>query len=307
MELNLYSSEGRKLNKKVKLDQSVFISRVDKSLMSMAVRVYLMNKRQNVAHVKTRGEVRGGGRKPWAQKGTGRARHGSIRSPIWKGGGVVFGPRKNRSFTKKLPKKMKKAAIRSALSYFAKEKKIIVLQDIEIRKHHLTKQLIDLTKSLPVEGKVLYIQDGSKNQLFLASRNLKDINAIGIGELNIYKLLYHDCLVILQDTLNIFSKFWGSKKVEKVKGIELKDRRRKIKTEVKKDKKVSKPKEEAVRRGVGKDLGSLKLGIRIENALKKQGINTKNKLERIIKSGKKIEGVGEKSLEKIRRKLKVKS
>lgn len=297
MELNLYNSKGKKLTKKVKLDESVFKAKVNEYLMGLAVYVYLSNQRKSTAHTKTRAEVRGGGKKPWAQKGTGRARHGSIRSPIWKGGGVAFGPRNEKNYKKKLSKKMKKAAIRSVFADFAERKRIIILENIDFKDGKLTKQMIELTEKLPVKDKVLYLQNGKMKRLFLGSRNLKKINVISVNEVNVYTLLKCSYLVIQQEVLEDISKFWGREITRKVKKEKIKQ------VKVSDQKKVSKAKDSKGVKGEG--IENLDLSKRVVSALIRQKINTKKQLVDSIKSGKKIKGIGEKSLNEIKKILKI--
>jgi large subunit ribosomal protein L4 len=293
MELNLYSSKGKKLVKKIHLEDFIFAAKINKPLMRTAIHVYLANQRQATAQVKTRGEVRGGGAKPWRQKGTGRARHGSIRSPIWKGGGVVFGPRKERIYKGKLTKKMKKAAIRSVFSYFAKNKQIIVLEGVDFGKSRFTKQLVYLTEKLPVGEKTLYIQKGNLKSLYLGSRNLSKINVLPVNEVNVYDLLNHKSLIILKDALEEINKFWGKREKKRIEETGKEETR---------EKKVSSGK------GIQREGGSiegLKLSSRVQNALLKSNIKSKEQLVNIIKKGEKIKGVGDKSLEEIRKILKL--
>lgn len=297
MELNLYNQKGKKLAKKVKLDDRVFASKVNKPLMRIAVHVYLVNQRQSTAHTKGRGEVRGGGAKPWKQKGTGRARHGSIRSPIWKGGGVAFGPRADRNYKRKFSGKMRKAAIRSAFSYFAKNKKITILERLDLDKARLTKQVVKITRELPLEEKVLYIQKGNLKDLYLGSRNLKRINVVPVNELNVYTMLNHKSLVILQDALEDINKFWckgATSKEKKPKGKVVEKIKR---GETKKVAKASKKEQVLEESGFSK---------RVVSALLKQNITSKGQVVDLIKKGKKIEGIGSKSLDEIKEVLKIK-
>lgn len=294
MQLNLYSSKGKKLNKKITLDDSVFKSKVSRKMMSFAVYVYLSNKRQATAHTKTRGEVRGGGVKPWRQKGTGRARHGSIRSPIWKGGGVVFGPRNERVYKKKITKKMKKQAIRSAFSTFMRDRAILVLEAAEMKEKGLTKQVLRLTEKLPVKKKVLYIQDGKQKDFYLGSRNLKKIDVLSVNEVNTYQLLNHDFIVLFKDSIDLIHKFWGQKKGKKEKIVV----KREVKKDVKKTSRAKKVKSESFE--------SLGLSARIIGSLEKAGIKTVKQLKDKINKGEKITGVGAKSMEDIKRILKLK-
>ncbi|MBN2016133.1 50S ribosomal protein L4 [Candidatus Dojkabacteria bacterium] len=293
MQLNLYSSKGTKLNTKIQLDESVFNVKVNKHLLGLAVDVYQKGQRQSTAHTKKRGEVRGGGVKPWRQKGTGRARAGSIRSPIWKGGGVVFGPRTERNYKQKLSRKMRKGAIRSALSYFTKEKKLILLEGIEFKSDRLTKHVVEMTEKLPVGEKVLYIQKGDLKNLYLGCRNLKKVNVIPVNEIDVYTLLNHDYIIILKDALADMSKYWGEKKRGK-----------------KEEQVTSKVEKKTEIRKVGKkasvSVEDLGLSARVIGALKSSKILSKDQLIKAIKNDDKINGVGKKSLDEIRQILKIK-
>jgi len=292
MQLNLYSKSAKKLNKNVKLDESVFSSGINEYLMNLAVLIYLGNQRQSNAHTKIRSEVRGGGAKPWRQKGTGRARHGSIRSPIWRGGGVTFGPRNDRNYKRKLTKKMKKAAIRSAFSFFAKEKNIVIIESIEFGKDKLTKKLIEINEKLPAKKKVLYIQDGKNRELYLASRNLKNINVVNVDEINVYKLLNHESLVILESALEKINKKW--KKERSKKAV---DRKHKVKKTSKKKvtKKSGKKKKVLIK--------ETDLSKRVKSALEKENVKTTDELMEMIDKGEKIKGIGKKSLSEIKKVL----
>ena len=129
MKVSVYNQEGKEVGK-VLLPKEIFEVKVNPDLVHQVVVCQMANRRQPIAHTKDRGEVRGGGRKPWSQKGTGRARHGSIRSPLWIGGGVTFGPRKEKIFKKKIPKKMRRKALFMVLSGKAKENLLLVLDKL---------------------------------------------------------------------------------------------------------------------------------------------------------------------------------
>ena len=133
MLVNTYNKEGKKVGKK-RLPKEIFEVPINSDLVHQVVLSQIANRRQKTAKTKDRAEVRGGGRKPWRQKGTGRARAGSIRSPIWRGGGVTFGPTSERVFSKKIPKKMRRKALFMVLSAKAKEKLILVLDDLKSEK-----------------------------------------------------------------------------------------------------------------------------------------------------------------------------
>jgi large subunit ribosomal protein L4 len=173
LELAVFDKRGKEVEK-VKLDEFVFDGHISVALIHQAVTTYLANQRKGLAKVKTRGEVRGGGRKPWRQKGTGRARVGSIRSPLWRGGGVTFGPQP-RSYYKDLPKKMKAVALKSALNDKLQNDQILILKDFKLDSHK-TKELAKIMQNLKLEGKkvrvvIEKIEDNSK----LASRNLEKV------------------------------------------------------------------------------------------------------------------------------------
>ncbi|MCD6338233.1 MAG: 50S ribosomal protein L4 [Verrucomicrobia bacterium] len=161
------------------------------------VAAYLANRRSGTACAKTRAEVAGGSRKPWRQKGTGRARHGSIRSPIWVGGGVVFGPRP-RDYSKKITKKTKKLALRKALSERLKEGDVIVVEKIEIPEPK-TRLFVDFLDNLQLEGTVLLVQEGSDKNLLLAARNVPGVDVAVAESLNAYDALRYDKLVFTRE------------------------------------------------------------------------------------------------------------
>jgi large subunit ribosomal protein L4 len=314
MQLDLYSDKGTKLSKKITLDDSIFNAKVNNYLLSLAIYVYQKNQRQSTAHAKTRAEVRGGGVKPWRQKGTGRARAGSIRSPIWKGGGVVFGPRNKRNYKIKLSRKMRKSAIRSALSLFANEKKLIILDKVNIKDKKLTQQVEKLADKLAGEAKLLFIQDGKQRNLFLGSRNLKKVTVVNVNELSVYDLLNNAHLIILKDALEQINNFWGvgdgvsakSKASSSTRlGTRGKDSKKEEKTETKAEREKSKVRSGAKVEAEGA-LDGLDLSTRVLNSLEKAGISDKKKLIYTIKKGEKIEGIGKKSMEKIKKVLKVK-
>jgi large subunit ribosomal protein L4 len=154
---------------------------------------YLANQRRGTACTKTRGEVAGGGRKPWRQKGTGRARHGSIRSPIWVGGGVVFGPRP-RDFSKKVNQKVKQLALRKALSERLKAGDVLIVEDFKLSAPK-TKEFVRTLASLQVEGTVLIVTPEADPTLVLASRNVPGVEVTPSALLNTYQVLRYDKLI----------------------------------------------------------------------------------------------------------------
>ena len=176
------------------LSDAVFGARLNESLIHAAVRNFQANGRAGTVGTKTRGDVSGAGRKLWKQKGTGRARIASIRSPLWKGGGNVHGPQP-RDWSYNLPKKMKQGALRSALSERLREGNLLVLDEWKLEQPR-TKDFISLLGGLELEGKTLIVDSLENTNLMLASRNVKRAKIVNSYGLNIYDLLYHDKLVL---------------------------------------------------------------------------------------------------------------
>ncbi|UCD15735.1 MAG: 50S ribosomal protein L4 [Candidatus Omnitrophota bacterium] len=172
------------------LDVLIFDGKVRQALMHQAVVSYLANQRKGLATAKTRGKVRGGGAKPWRQKGTGRARVGSIRSPLWRGGGVTFGPQP-RPYYKNLPKKMKALALQSALNVKLKDNEMTVLNNLDV-KSHKTKDFSRIIKNLKLTDKrVRFVVDKLDNNVKLSSRNLEKVTITEAQNLTTYEAL--DC------------------------------------------------------------------------------------------------------------------
>jgi large subunit ribosomal protein L4 len=156
-----------------------------------------------LAHTKTKGEVRGGGKKPWKQKGTGRARHGSSRSPIWVGGGITFGPRKDRNFSKKVNKQMRQAALRMVLSDKVKNDHLIVLEAWDIATSK-TKALADVLKKLPSASKKSLVVTLAKDKnVIQASKNLPKVMSIGAANLNVLDVMKYEYLVASKEAVTL--------------------------------------------------------------------------------------------------------
>jgi len=200
MKIDTYNQNGKKINQ-TSLPKEIFGLKINADLVHQVVISQMSNRRKVLAHTKTRAEVSGGGRKPWRQKGTGRARHGSIRSPIWKGGGVVFGPRKERNFNKRIPKKMKRKALFMTLSGKVKNNLLIVLDKLEIEKPK-TKLVQDIINKLPLKEKnaLIALPKVEKN-IFLATRNLSTIQTVEARELNSLDVLSFKYLILLKDSI----------------------------------------------------------------------------------------------------------
>lgn len=193
-------------NKKVgtaNLNDNVFASPVKESLFYETVKMQLANRRAGTASTKTRANVSGGGVKPWKQKGTGRARAGSIRSPLWRHGGTVFGPHP-RDYSYKLPKKVREGAIRSVLALKLKEGRLRVLDEIKLNEPK-TKGLAVILKKIN-SNKGLIVIDGSNPNLELAVRNLKDFKLLKINGINTFDLLFYDDLIITKAAVEQLEK-----------------------------------------------------------------------------------------------------
>ena len=228
-----YDSKGNKQEKKLEVQNGVFKTRVNKALIAQAIDTYWSNQRQSNAHTKDRGAVRGGGKKPWRQKGTGRARVGSIRSPLWKGGGVTFGPSNVINYKKKLSAKMRKAAIRAVFSHQAASDNIVVYQDLAVKDKLKTQDLTKILKAFK-DAKLLLVQATASAALFNAAHNLEQINLQVVNELNVFDILNARKIIILEPALEKIYQFWGDVKkapvVKTEKGVKAE-----VKTEAKKE------------------------------------------------------------------------
>ncbi len=194
----LYTSDGT-VKGDFKLDAEVFGIEPNLAVLHQVITAQLAAKRSGTASTKTRGEVRGGGRKPWRQKGLGRARQGSIRAPHWVGGGVAHGP-KPRDFTQRTPKKMKRLALRSALSARASEEAVMVIEDIDWSTPK-TKQAVTLLEAIGAGGKSLVVLgklDGTAGRSF---RNLPDVHLCEPGHLTPYDVLWADQVIFTSHTV----------------------------------------------------------------------------------------------------------
>lgn len=174
----------------IAISDDIMKASVDPSLIHQVVRGYMAEHRQGSASTKTKGEVRGGGVKPWRQKGTGRARAGSIRSPLWNGGGTVFGPRP-RSFSINVPKKAKKQALRNVVGDKVKSGSVKVVKDITWDKPK-TKQAVKLMNALKLEGKVLMMIKDEKESVVRSFLNLPEVKIVSTDQLNVYDILDSD-------------------------------------------------------------------------------------------------------------------
>ena len=201
MSKEILSTNGEKLGE-ITLEKSVFGVEPNLHVMHLALRRQLNNARQGSACAKTRAEVAGGGRKPWKQKGTGRARAGSLRSPLFAGGGVIFGP-KPRSFEINMPQKARQLALKSALS--AREAQLVVVKDFSTIAEPKTKLMVSALKSLNVSGKVLVVADTKAEEnknLELSARNIPSVKLLLPTNLNVKDLLEADFVVMTESAVN---------------------------------------------------------------------------------------------------------
>lgn len=180
---------------KIELPADIFGAEVKKEVLHEVVRNYLANQRQGTAATKTKGLVRGGGRKPYKQKGTGRARAGSIRSPLWRGGGTIFGPMP-RDYSYRLPKKVKWSALGAALSGKFSDGEIMIVEDLSIEKPK-TKELASLFKGLGLKNALVVLPEENET-IKLAARNIPNIDVAVVGKLNVYDILVHEKILLTQ-------------------------------------------------------------------------------------------------------------
>jgi large subunit ribosomal protein L4 len=197
------------------LSDAVFDAPLNEALIHAAVRNYMANARQGTSATKTRGDVSGSGRKLWKQKGTGRARIASIRSPLWKGGGNVHGPQP-RDWSYNMPKKMRQGALRSALSERVREGRVILVDGWQIEKPK-TKDFVASLKGLGHEGKTLIVDSLDNENLLLSTRNVRTTKVVNSFALNIYDLLYHEKLIISEAAVKELEQLLGPKKAADTK------------------------------------------------------------------------------------------
>ena len=195
----LLSLKGEKI-KDIKLDDNVWGITPNDQVVYEHINLFMANKRQGTHSTKTRSEVAGGGRKPWRQKETGNARQGSIRAPHFVGGGIVFGPNSNRNYTKKMNKKERRLALKSALTYKANEKSVIVIEKFD-QATNKTKDMIKTLEALKSNGKTLIVTTELTENLILATRNIANVKLVLANELNTYDVLYCEKMIITEDAV----------------------------------------------------------------------------------------------------------
>jgi large subunit ribosomal protein L4 len=195
----LYDMTGSQIGD-IELNDDIFGVKVNTHVMYEAVKNYLANQRQGTQSAKTRAEVRGGGRKPWRQKGTGRARQGSIRAPQWKGGGVVFAP-KPRDYSYSIPKKVKRLALKSALSSKVEDLEIIVVDQLTLEQPK-TKEMVKVLKNLNSGKKALIVIPERDEAVVRASANIAGVKTSYVNTINVYDILNCDSLILTKEAVN---------------------------------------------------------------------------------------------------------
>ena len=196
--LSVHNIKGENVGE-VSLKDNIFNTKINKYLVHQAVKRYLANRRRGTASTKNRSEVRGGGAKPWRQKGTGRARAGTNSSPIWVGGGIVFGPTP-RDYSFSLPRKMKVAALKSVLSDKLKNKEIIIVDNLLLEENK-TNKLVEILKNLQALKKPLIIIEKEDNGILQAARNIKGTQILSVSKINTYDLINHEKIIITKKAL----------------------------------------------------------------------------------------------------------
>jgi large subunit ribosomal protein L4 len=205
MKLDIYKIDGKSSGKKVELSDSIFGVEPNDHAIYLSVKSYLANQRQGTHKAKERSEVRGGGKKPWKQKGRGGARAGTTRSPLWIGGGTIFGPRP-RDYRQDLPQKVKKLARKSALSHKVKDEQLIVVEDFTFEKPK-TKDFQNFLQSLNLTGKkVLLLTNGKLENVYKSGRNISKVKVLEAAKASTYDILNNQVLVLQQGAVDIINK-----------------------------------------------------------------------------------------------------
>ncbi|MCY6354720.1 50S ribosomal protein L4 [Clostridium sp. ZS2-4] len=195
--VDLFNREGQKVGD-IQLSENVFAVEINESVLHQVVVAQLANKRQGTQSTKTRAEVSGGGRKPWRQKGTGRARQGSTRAPQWIHGGIVFAP-KPRSYRMSIPKSMRRVAMKSALSSKVVGNEIVVLENLELDMPK-TKEMVKMLNTFETKKALIVVPESNEN-VYKSARNIQGATVIPVNNLNVYDILKHDKFIITKDAV----------------------------------------------------------------------------------------------------------
>jgi large subunit ribosomal protein L4 len=210
MTLDIYKIDGTASGEKLELADDIFGIEPNEHAIYLSVKSYLANQRQGTHKAKERGEVRGGGKKPWKQKGRGGARAGTTRSPLWVGGGTIFGPRP-RDYRQDLPKKVKRLARKSALSHKVKDEQIIVVEDFQFEKPK-TKDFLNFLNAFKLNGKkVLLLTDKKSESVYKSGRNIPKIKILEAYKASTYDILNNQVLVLQKSAVDVISNSFKSK------------------------------------------------------------------------------------------------
>ncbi len=210
MAVPTYTKTGTKATTAAKLDKAVFgVEIKNHELLKQAYVAYLANGRENLAVTKTRGEVRGGGKKPWKQKGTGRARFGSSRVPIWRGGGITFGPTGLENYSHKLPTATKRVALRQALTTASTANKLVVVEDVTFKAK--TTEAVKFFNKIGVDRSVLLVVESKTDEITRAVSNLGNVQVVTAQYLNVFDILNADHIVVTNKALSVVHEWLGGK------------------------------------------------------------------------------------------------
>jgi large subunit ribosomal protein L4 len=205
MKIKTYNQEGKEIGEAT-LPKEIFEVKMNRDLVHQVVVAQAGNRRQVIADTKSRGEVSGGGKKPWRQKGTGRARHGSTRSPIWRHGGITFGPRTGINFKREIPSQMRRKALFMALSDKAKNESLVVLEELKLEKPK-TKLMAEILAKLPSKSKsALLVLPAMDKNLISAARNIRDTKVMQAKDLNCLEVLTFRYLIIPKDSIKVLKE-----------------------------------------------------------------------------------------------------
>ncbi len=214
MKASVYNQKKEEIGT-VSLNDSVFKAEYSPKLLAQYVYSYLSNQRQSNAQAKDRKQVAGSGVKPWPQKGTGRARAGQRQSPLWKGGGVTFGPTNERNWKKAVPKTFKRASIRAALTEAAKNKKIFIVDKIDFKKKdQLTKQALAISKAFGTKKKITIISGEVEKDVINAFSNIPGARVIYVKDLNAYDIITGGTIILIQNSLEFIDQKWARTKAK---------------------------------------------------------------------------------------------
>jgi large subunit ribosomal protein L4 len=212
MKLDIFKTDGKSSGKKMDMPKDIFGIEPNDHAIYLSIKAYLANQRQGTHKSKERSEVRGGGKKPWRQKGRGGARAGTNRSPLWVGGGRIFGPRP-RDYSQALPKKVKSLARKSAFSYKVKDEQVIILEDFDFEKPK-TKEFVNILEALNVSGKkVLLLTNGKQESVYRSGRNIPKVRVLEANKASAYDILNNQILILQKSTVDVISESFGKNKL----------------------------------------------------------------------------------------------